>query len=161
VTRATRPRRSLSTADRARFAERLNHALKASGLTNAEAARRVRQHLGDGERFSDANLIHYRSGRSVPRLRYLEALSMALDVKPEELITRGTDPLPEPVAIVQDNLGAAEDAPAPAGPLKSDPAAVARSFVVVEDHGSEVHLRLDQRVSWPVALQILGAVKGG
>ena len=43
------------------------------GLTVAELADRVRQHLSEGENFATSNLSHYHHGRSVPRDGHLKA----------------------------------------------------------------------------------------
>jgi hypothetical protein len=56
------------------------------GITVTEAARRVRENLPEGAGFATANLSHYRSGRSVPRLPYLKALSLALGVDTTDLL---------------------------------------------------------------------------
>jgi transcriptional regulator with XRE-family HTH domain len=159
----------ITAAERAQFAERLTEAMRQGGLTIAETARRVRQHLGDDKGFSDANLVHYRQGRSVPRLRYLEALSLALGISQSDLIS--VDPASQPGSANHTEEGsvrsrrsrvqehalarpAANDSSPPAQPL------VTHVAVAIEDHGDEAHVRIDQRVPWPVALQILRVVKG-
>ena len=60
------------------------------GLSIAETARQMRQHLA-GEGFTATNLTHYRQGRSVPRPKYLEALSRVLEVDPSALTPEGTN----------------------------------------------------------------------
>jgi transcriptional regulator with XRE-family HTH domain len=71
---------------KAAFAQRLRAALDERGLTVAETTRRMRTHLPKGESISVVGMLHYLSGRSMPRLRYLDALSLALRVDKSELI---------------------------------------------------------------------------
>jgi transcriptional regulator with XRE-family HTH domain len=154
----------IPAAERVQFAERLTEAMRQGGLTIAETARRVRQHLGDGKGFSDANLVHYRQGRSVPRLRYLEALSLALGVSQSDLIA--VDLPQSEYADSEERLRSRRSlarAPEPP-PAANDSAPQAKApeihvAVTIEDHGDEAHVRIDQRVPWPVALRILKAVK--
>ena len=72
------------------FARRLKAAMDERGWTANETARRVREELGEGAKFTPANISHYRQGRSLPRPRYLEALSRALGVDKGELLTEAS-----------------------------------------------------------------------
>ena len=147
-------------ATKAAFASRLRELMDERGLSSSETARRMRDHLPEGASVSRASLSHYRSGRAMPRLRHLEALSLALGVETSELLV---PPAPE--------SGARERAPVPAlqHPETRDvPAAEAGArrppeamtpLGIIEDFGDEVHLRIDQRVPWDVALKILRALK--
>ena len=60
------------------FARRLRAIMEERGLTAGETARRMREHLGGDAKFTPANISHYRLGRSLPRPRYLDALSFVL-----------------------------------------------------------------------------------
>src|SRR5829696_7918120 len=72
---------------RAAFADRVRTIMEDRGLSVTETARRVRQYLPEGESISQASISHYRTGRAIPRLRYLDALSLALGVPKSELIS--------------------------------------------------------------------------
>jgi transcriptional regulator with XRE-family HTH domain len=158
---------SLREVEKRRFAERLIAVMEQRGLSIAETARRVRQHLHDGEGFTDTNLVHYRQGRSMPRPRYLEALSRALDVEPTELTTfdqtAGTAP---GVRVRRPRRRRSRQALSAAAPedrqaVPSPTAAMlGHGSVVIEDFGDEVHLKIDQRLPWTVALHILQVIKG-
>jgi hypothetical protein len=67
------------------FAERLRAAIARKGWSISETARRAAAHLGSGTKFGDGHVWQYVHGRSVPRTRYLDALSRALDLEPHEL----------------------------------------------------------------------------
>jgi transcriptional regulator with XRE-family HTH domain len=71
---------------KAAFGQRLRSAIDERGLTVAETARRMRTHLPKGESISIVGVLHYLNGRSLPRLRYLDALSLTLGVDKSELI---------------------------------------------------------------------------
>jgi len=122
------------------------------GLTATETARRMSEHLPDGKTVSLATISHYRTGRAIPRLDKLDALSRALEVEQSELISLSDSPAPQsapdPIAPIRDNTGLA---------LATRSEAV--GHIGIEDFGDEVHLRIDQRVSWAVALKILDALK--
>jgi transcriptional regulator with XRE-family HTH domain len=79
-------RLKVSDASKVAFAQRLRSALDERGLTVAETTRRMRAHLPKGESISAVGMLHYLSGRSMPRLRYLDALSLALRVDKSELV---------------------------------------------------------------------------
>jgi transcriptional regulator with XRE-family HTH domain len=79
-------RLKVSDASKAAFAQRLRSVIDERGLTVAETARRMRTHLPKGESISVVGVLHYLSGRSLPRLRYLDALSLALNVDNSELV---------------------------------------------------------------------------
>ena len=71
------------------FASRLRDVMDQSGLSSNDVARRVRAKLPKGDSFAASNLSHYRRGRSVPRAKYLIALSSVLGVKPADLLPGG------------------------------------------------------------------------
>ncbi len=56
------------------------------GLSIAATARHASEHLPEGDVLSQATLRHYLRGRSLPRMRYLDALAQGLGVKRSELI---------------------------------------------------------------------------
>lgn len=111
------------------------------GLGVAEVAKMVEREL-PGESFNAVNLSHYRAGRSLPRPKYLNALSRALGVPSRELI---------PVNDALDMSDAvAEDVP------RSD----APAFRVDDLSDGLAWLQINQRLPWPLVLKILEALKG-
>jgi transcriptional regulator with XRE-family HTH domain len=138
------------------FAARLRSIMSKRGLTAAETARRMRDHLPDGGRASRATVSHYRAARALPRLRYLDALSLALGVDRSELL---------PTLNADDSAGASDarreigPREAPASSEATAPELHSARLCSIEDHGDEVHLQVNQRVSWEVALTILSALK--
>ena len=72
------PRESL----KADFADRLRSAIERKGWTMSETARRASHFLGDGDKFGRAHVWHYVQGKALPRVKYLEALSLALETSP-------------------------------------------------------------------------------
>lgn len=124
------------------FAEILRAAMDRKGWSQAETAREINRRLPPGRRFSPVNLNHYLKGRSLPRGRYREALMAVLAIEDES---------------------AFGDKNAPAAPRRrnsetAEPVAH-NGGVTLVDQGSEVLLKIDQRVTWPVALAILNALK--
>jgi transcriptional regulator with XRE-family HTH domain len=149
-------RESSGKHQKAKFAERLRATMQNQGLTIAETARRVRQHLPSGEGFDDTNLIHYRQARSVPRPVHLEALSRALGVSASDLL--GT----ETVARLVDTRQRTATSRVPLAPRQPGIAEAGRPSPVIqvmEDYGENVLLRFEQLVPWPVALRILQLLK--
>jgi transcriptional regulator with XRE-family HTH domain len=142
------------SASKAEFAERLRLAMERKGWTVADTARQVSRLLGEQDKFGSSHLSHYLSGRAVPRARYLQALSRALDVRPEDLL---------PGRMPQ-----GDDASHRAGletPLsgRADPARPTHQvdLVHVRDYGDGTALlQVFQRVPWPTALEIMALVKG-
>ncbi len=121
------------------FAERLWSAIKRSGLTYKETARRAQEHLPQGARISDVSVWSYAKGRSLPRrMTHVEALSKVLGIDTDELLT--TDPY------------------FPRGGEGADGA----KEVHVEDLGDgRAFLRIAQPLPWQVAVEILRLVKAG
>jgi hypothetical protein len=128
--------------DKDAFAERLWSAIKRSGLTYKETARRAQEHLPAGARISDVSVWSYAKGRSLPRrMTHVEALGKVLGMDTQELL--GSD----------DQAAAREGGDKPEQALSPE--------VHVEDLGGGFALvRINQQVSWPVALEILRLVKG-
>ncbi|MCC5978474.1 MAG: hypothetical protein JJU21_10460 [Salinarimonas sp.] len=121
------------------FAERLWSAIKRSGLTYKETARRAQEHLPPGARISDVSVWSYAKGRSLPRrMTHVEALSKVLGIDTDELLT--TEPFPARGSEGGD--GAKE--------------------VHIEDLGDgRAFLRIAQPLPWQVAVEILRLVKAG
>ena len=134
------------------------------GITIAETVRRMGEHLPGGESISRASISQYRTGRAIPRAQYMEALSLALGVEKSELIAVPNSPLSplEDCAHLQahcepqDSLAAAPMLSCTVAPHPDE----AADKVGIRDLGTGVHLKIDQRVTWDVALIILGALKG-
>ena len=131
------------------FGRRLRAIMEERGLTAGETARRMREHLGGGAKFTPANISHYRLGRSLPRPRYLDALSAVLGIDKEELLSDG-------------------QAHQKGGPTERERSSEAPSHdgreappsLNIVDRGGSVWLQINQQLPWPVAIQILHALKG-
>src|SRR5215212_9516698 len=115
----------VSPPARAAFQDRLRALMDERQLSIAETARRASEHLPEGEGLSRAALRHYLRGRSLPRMRYLDALALGFGVERSELIGSLAD---------ADHV---------------------RGTVRVEDFEEEAQLWVEQRVAWPLALEIL------
>lgn len=119
---------------RREFAKRLQNAMADVGLNQSELARKAASYMPDGA-FGRDLISHYVRGIAMPRdsIR-LGALAKALGVEPSELIPRRHFPSVE-----------TKNAP----PLD------------VQDVGAgKAWLRVNQRVDWNVALEILQLLKG-
>ncbi|MGY6646046.1 MAG: hypothetical protein ACXIVD_12575 [Salinarimonas sp.] len=119
------------------FAERLWSAIKRSGLTYKETARRAQEHLPPGARISDVSVWSYAKGRSLPRrMTHVEALSKVLGIDTDELLTTQ------------------------AHTPRSAEAGNGTQEVQVEDLGDgRAFLRIAQPLPWQVAVEILRLVK--
>ena len=129
--------------------------MEAKGWTVADTARQVARLLGGETKFSSSHISHYLSGTTLPRFRYLQALSRALDVRPEDLLPWGVPPQPDEAPD-----GDSGEAPLHAN---ADPAQAAASsdLVHVRDYGDGTALlQVLQRVPWTTALEVLALVKG-
>lgn len=128
--------------DKDAFAERLWSAIKRSGLTYKETARRAQEHLPPGARISDVSVWSYAKGRSLPRrMTHVEALGKVLGIETQELLGS------EEHAASREGLENVETTYPPE--------------VHVEDLGGGYALiRINQQVPWPVALEVLRLVKG-
>ena len=153
--------------NKAAFASRLRSIMEERGLTAAETARRMSEHLPEGESISRASLSHYRTGRSMPLMRYLDALSLALGVDKSELLaasgedefaaTNAAAKLPENAERPRQQ--AWMEAPGNENAAADRRSETTKPLGIIEDFGDEVHLRIDQRVPWDVALKILEMLK--
>jgi transcriptional regulator with XRE-family HTH domain len=142
------------SASKAEFAERLRVAMERKGWTVADTARQVSRLLGEQDKFGSSHLSHYLSGRAVPRARYLQALSRALDVRPEDLLPsrlpQGNDTSQR---VTREGLSLPR-----ADSVRS---ALPVDLVHVRDYGDGTALlQVVQRVPWPTALEIIALVKG-
>jgi transcriptional regulator with XRE-family HTH domain len=120
------------SAIRMDFARRLQSAMNDKGWNQAELARRVGPLLKES-RIGRDNISKYVRGKVLPLPHALEAIAKVLGVESKDLLpSRGT-------------LATAED----------------HSPLDVRDIGeNRVWLRVNQAVEWPIALQILGLLKG-
>ncbi|WP_372423441.1 hypothetical protein [Salinarimonas chemoclinalis] len=126
--------------DKDAFSQRLWQAIKRSGLTYKETARRAQEHLPPGMRISDVSVWSYAKGRSLPRrMTHVEALGRVLGVETQELLGS--------VDLVGPGGAAAEEA--------------AVSGVHVDDLGDgRAMLKIAMAAPWPVALEVLRLLKG-
>ncbi len=116
------------------------------GLT--ETARRVREHLGEGSKFTAANISHYRQGRSFPRARYLDALSSALGMDKNALVSG------------QPGFSGAERLKPSSSSVATIEAPGASPQFHIEDRGGNAWLQINQQLPWPIAIKILQVLKG-
>jgi len=154
-----------SPQSKAKFAGRLRSIMHQRGLSAAETARQMIEHLPECKSISRASVSHYCNGRAIPRLRHLEALSLALGVEQSELINAqrsgARTPKARPNGFPNDSPNAKRQKPQEAQMDASDvvkPAEPAR-LIDIEDFGDEVRLKIDLRVPWDIALKILDALK--
>lgn len=124
--------------DKDAFAQRLWQAIKRSGLTYKETARRAQEHLPPGMRISDVSVWSYAKGRSLPRrMTHVEALGRVLGVDTQELL--GASELTAPAAGAEESF----------------------TGVHVDDLGNgRAMLRIAMPAPWPVALEVLQLLKG-
>jgi len=154
-------RTSAKAAQKADFADRLKAAIERKGWSMSETARRASSFLGEGEKFGRAHIWHYVQGRALPRFRYLEALSLALNVRPDELMpvdfTREGD-APQrdgssngPISLERRGAERPGHAAGPAG---------SAGMVHVRDYGDGTALlEVSERVPWGTALAVLQILK--
>ena len=112
------------------------------GLSVTDVAKRMEKELPAGERFNAVNLSHYKAGRSLPRPRYLNALSRAFGVSADDLMP------PENLLDLQEDPGGeATEQQAPA-------------FRIEDLSDGLAWIQINQRLPWPLVLRILEAMKG-
>ena len=134
------------------FAARLRAAIDRNGWTATEAARRVSNLLGPKDKFSRAHLWQYLNGKSLPRTRYLRALSRALDVRPEDLIPR-TSRVAEKARAEADH---GPSASALGETFRSGPSGI----VHIRDFGDGTALlQVSERIPWETALAVMRLLK--
>ena len=83
------------------FAEKLKAELEKRGWSLRKTAEEVSRHLGDGAKFGPAHVWHYLQARTLPRQRYLVALSRALSIDVHELMPFAPPPRRTPVVGAQ------------------------------------------------------------
>ena len=136
------------SAAKEKFAERLRAALQRKGWSESEAARQVSRHLENGDKFGRAHIWHYLRGRTLPRSRYLLALSRALEVEPSELLPDRSVPLYDPERTSVPG--------GPAGASSNDRA----DLVHVRDFGDgTAMLEVHKRLPWETALEVVQILK--
>jgi transcriptional regulator with XRE-family HTH domain len=81
---------------KAGFAKRLRRALDEKGWTAVQAAREA-QRLVPDRTIKSGHLSHWLNGRVIPSPVYLQALSHALEVSPEELLGEESSKGPAPL----------------------------------------------------------------
>lgn len=119
-------------AVKAELAKRLQQAIVEKGWNQSELARRAAIHMPD-KIFGRDNVSNYIRGASLPGPGHLKALARALGKDPLDLLpTRG-------MPSVEDKVPA---------------------FDMRDVGGGQVWLRVNQAVSWDVATQIMGLLKG-
>jgi len=144
------------SAAKAQFAERLRAAMERKGWTVADTARHVSRLLGEEAKFGSSHISGYLSGRALPRVRYLHALSRALDVQPEDLLP-GQPPGHEDEAR---SFGG-ENQEVPRTSVAPVSATAPVDLVHVRDYGDGTALlQVLQRVPWTTALEVMALVKG-
>ena len=128
------------------LSQKLRSLMDEQGLSITDLARRMEGEL-TGERFNPVNLSHYKAGRSLPRPRYLNALSRVLGVTPQELVPADIAlPESEPeVFSVDDHRPPVRDLP---------------SFRLEDVSNGMAWLQINQKLPWPVVLRILELLKG-
>jgi transcriptional regulator with XRE-family HTH domain len=140
--------------DKVAFARRLRAAIERKGWTLSETARQTSDVLGRDAKFGRAHVWHYLNARAIPRARHLDALSQALQVKPDELL--GSTALSHPEAHAGRG---ASDSPFATHP-GADSLSTSTTIVHAEDYGDgTAFLRVSQRVSWPTALKVMTLLK--
>ena len=164
TSQGSKRQRASKDATKRLFAKRLIAIMNQRGLSIAETARQMRQHLPAGEGFTATNLTHYRQGRSVPRPKYLEALSRVLEVDPSALTPEGTNTGGQSRASAESRSGGLQAKARKADARiqdsqKTESTTSPADAVVIADYGDEVHIRIDQRLPWSVGLRILQALK--
>jgi transcriptional regulator with XRE-family HTH domain len=127
---------------KAGFAKRLRRALDEKGWTAVQAAREA-QRLVPDRTIKSAHLSHWLNGRVIPSPVYLQALSSALEVSPEEL------------------LGEENSKGAQAASTNGDARhSFSPGLVEVKDlYDGNAWIEIRQEVPWPLALEILKLLK--
>lgn len=132
---------------KADFADRLRTAMERKGWSMSETARRASMYLAEHEKFGRAHVWQYVQGKSLPRVKYLEALSSALQVGMDELVPA-------------DMLPVYSGEQAPSARAAEQPRESRGEFVHVRDYGDgSALLEIHQRVSWETALSVLQTLK--
>lgn len=137
-----RPGGQVVAARKRALSESLRRLMDEQGLSVTDVAKRMERELPPGERFNAVNLSHYRAGRSLPRPRYLNALSRAFGVSADDLM-----PPESSLEVQEERSDAAVEQQAPA-------------FRIEDLSDGLAWLQINQRLPWPLVLRILEAMKG-
>ena len=151
----------VKAAQKSDFADRLKAAIERKGWSMSETARRASTFLNEGEKFGRAHVWHYVQGRALPRFRYLEALSLALNVRPDELMPVESD-TEHDLRSPQSARSSSPVIAKPGSRLAIDKAVhssgTASGMVHVRDYGDGTALlEVSERVPWATALACIAA----
>ena len=140
------------TTIKADFADRLKAAIERKGWTMSQTARRTSAYLDESEKFGRAHVWHYVQGRSLPKSRYLEAMSRALEVEPSELLP----------GEAGEALSQARQASEPSTATDAPMSLHKESVLHVRDYGDGTALlEISERVPWTTAIAVLQLLKNG
>lgn len=120
-------------ATRTEFGRRLSRAMVLKGWSQSELSKRAQQKAPDDMRIGPDSISHYINGRYMPSPAHLKVLSETLGIDPRELLP--ADGLPE-----------AGDTLPPIG--------------VQDLNDGTAWLKVNQAVSWPIAVKILSLLRG-
>lgn len=116
------------------FAKRLQDKLTDLNLTQAAFARKVTPFMPEGQEFTRDLASKYLNARSLPNPVTMDAIARALGVQKEDLLPSG-----------RIMTGVADSPP----------------LDVKEIDSGRVFLKVNQTVTWPVALEIMKLLRGG
>lgn len=129
------PRDDIDAVDadeaRAEFGRRLQAAMMRSGLSQTDLAAKASQHLPEGDRLGRDSISKYVNGKQMPNPPRLAAIAKVLKVTPDSLV--------------------------PSEFVRADPAITPVSIREMEN--GNVWLRINQEVSWDVAMKVLQLIK--
>ena len=136
------------------FAKRLQAAIERKGWSAGRTAREARRYLSDGEHLSDAHMWHYLRARSIPRTRYLDALSRALEVSAHELVPGAAQNRAEALAVLDPGRTTAGEQT-----IRPDVGFETTAAQVRDGKNGTARLEINEEVSWSTALEILQLLK--
>jgi hypothetical protein len=136
--------------EKAAFAAKLRAAMERKGWSPSQTARAASRFLASGERIGDAHMWHYLRG-SVPRARYLEALSKALDVSSQELL-----PSAKPTELAVTHGPGTWSETRSIMPHAASPVALQ----VRDLKNGSVRIEISEEVPWSTAIEILRLLSG-
>jgi transcriptional regulator with XRE-family HTH domain len=139
-----------SKEDKGAFAGKLRAAMERKGWSPSQTARAASRLLASGEQISDAHMWHYLRG-SVPRARYLEALSQALDVSSQELV-----PSAQPIELAVIDIPSTRSAAQTITPPAASPVALQ----VRDLKNGSARIEICDEVPWSTAIEILRLLNG-
>jgi hypothetical protein len=139
-----------SKEEKAAFAAKVRAAMERKGWSAGQTARAASRLLASGEQISDAHMWHYLRG-SVPRPRYLEALSQALDVSSQELLPSAHSTELSVIDIPSTRLEAQTIRPLEASPF---------ALQVRDMKNGSARIEICEEVPWSTAIEILRLLSG-